>query len=483
LRSKRTPTLRLRLAWVLLIFFAALVPPHLALADSVELGGLQAPSPSLASLDGATYGPEGFTLAATAGPAPALAAGFSRFGTALAEPLALAAPTSRLKLTYSALTPPGTAALFDVRGSVDGRRWLPWVTDLRPGDVVAFSPPARHVQYRVTLLGGLVHSPSVRDVGFTATSQAPTATSAAPGPYAVAPTFRVRATRLGMVGGRTANGYVIPPRAHFVALPSRSVLSSRGGDEYKVRITYGGRSTVVPVYDVGPYSARDDYWDQQRDGYPQLERGWPQDHAAYYEGYNGGRADKGYVSYPTAMDVGDGVWLDDLGIVGDQAEVEVTYLWLGQDPAAGPPARDPDAPEQLVDELGGDFWHSTTLRASAVGCGYGRHAYWAQSTTDPAAGPVARWQPSLPVEAAYDVFVHIPACPAKRGPVTEARYVVQHRDGAVEVAVNQEAQTGWVHLGRFPFRAGADGFVQLGALAGDGGRAVWFDQARWVRVP
>jgi hypothetical protein len=60
---------------------------------------------------------------------------------------------------------------------------------------------------------------------------------------------------------------------------------------------------------------------------------------------------------------------------------------------------------------------------------------------------------------------------------------VQHRDGAVEVAVNQAAQTGWVHLGRFPFRAGAEGFVQLGALAGDGGRTVWFDQARWVRVP
>lgn len=483
MRSKRTPTLRSRLAWVLLIFFVALIPPDLALAEGSDIGGLPAASPALTTLDGATYGPDGLTLDAGAGAAPAFAAGFARFGTALAEPVVLAAPTSRLKLSYSALVPPGTAALVDVRGSADGRRWLPWVVDLRPGDVIAFTPPARQVQYRVTLLGGLAESPSVDGVTFAATGEAATKASAAPGSFAVAPTFRVRATRLGMVGGRTANGYIIPPRARFVALPSRSVLSSRGADEYQVRVTYRGRSTVVPVYDVGPYSARDDYWDAQRDGYPQLERGWPQDHAAFYEGHNGGRADKGYVRFPTAMDVGDGVWLDDLGIVGDQAEVEVTYLWLGQDPAAGPPARDPAAPEQLVDELDGDFWHSTTLGASAMGCGYGRHAYVAQSTTDPAGGPVARWQPNLPAEAAYDVFVHVPVCPTKRGPVTQARYVVQHRDGVVEVAVNQAAQTGWVHLGRFPFRAGAEGFVQLGTLAGDGSRTVWFDQARWVRAP
>ncbi|NTW98220.1 MAG: hypothetical protein HGB28_06705, partial [Oscillochloris sp.] len=271
-------------------------------------------------------------------------------------------------------------------------------------------------------------------------------------PYAVAPTFRIRATRQGMVGGRTANGYIIPPNARFVSLPCWCALSSKGGDEYKVRITYRGRSTVVPVYDVGPYSARDDYWNVARTGYPDLERGWPMDHAAYYEGYNGGQADKGYVRFPTAMDVGDGAWIDDLGIVGDQAEVEVTMLWMGQDPLAGPPQRDPSQPEVLVDELGGDFWHSSPeIGVSAVGCGYGRHAYQAKTVTDPAqSSQVTRWQPNLPVEAAYDLYVHVPICPSKRPVTTAARYVIQHRDGALEVAVNQATQTSWVYLGRFP---------------------------------
>jgi hypothetical protein len=252
-----------------------------------------------------------------------------------------------------------------------------------------------------------------------------------------------------------------------------------------VRITYQGRSVVAPVYDVGPHSERDDYWNQPRRGFPQLERGWPVDHAAYYEGFNGGRADKDVVRFPTAMDIGDGIWWDDLGIVGDQAEVEVTYLWLGQDPLAGPPQRDPSTAEHVVDELGGDFWHNeAALSASPVGCGMGRHAYQATTVNDPArGGPVVRWQPNLHVEAEYDLFVHVPICPSKRERATQARYVIQHRDGALEVMLNQRAQTGWVHLGRFPFKAGVEGYVQSGALAGDAGATIWFDQARWVRVP
>jgi hypothetical protein len=480
LRSTRTPTLRSRLAWALLILLTALAPVALVGAEGAAPGAPLALSPGLATLDGVASGPAGITLAAAALPAPPMLGQFPRFGTALSAPARFSPPVTRLRLSYAAAVPPGAAALVDVRGSLDGHTWLPWVTDLRSDAVVAFPRPIVAAQYRVTLLGGAGVSPSLRAVALATTGRAPTATSHAPGPFSIAPTFRIRATRQGMAGGRTANGWTIPPRARFVSLPSRSVLSSRGGDEYQVRVSYRGRSAVVPVYDVGPYSHRDDYWDEPRDGFPQLDRGWPQDHAAFYEGFNRGQADKGFVRYPTAMDVGDGVWLDDLGISGDQAEVEVTYLWMGQDPAAGRPSRDPAAPEQVADELGGDFWHSAPLGSSPVGCGAGRHAYWAQAVGDPAAAPVARWQPNLPAEAAYDVFVHVPACPARRAPA-QVRYLIQHRDGAVEVAVNQSAQTGWVALGRFPFKAGADGFVQLGAV-GDGA-TVWFDQVKWVRVP
>lgn len=484
MRSKRTPTLRLRLARVLvslLAIFLATFPATNARAEGVDSATQRAVG--LAQLDGVLSLADGsLTLDQGAGAAPRIFGDFQRYGTLVSSPLALDQPTPRLRLSYAALSPPGAQARVDVRGSPDGRRWLPWVAGLPDGAVVSFGQPVRFAQYRLALAGGLAVAPAVRDVQLLTTSQAPTHSAAAAGAFAVAPTFRVRATRMGMVGGRTANGWTIPPRARFASLPSWSSLSTRGGNEYQVRISYRGRSTVVPVYDVGPYSERDDYWDVRRDGYPDLERGWPMDHAAFYEGYNGGRADKGHVRFPTAIDVGDGAWLDDLGIVGDQAEVEVTYLWMGQDPAAGPPARDPAAAEHVVDELGGDFWHGTPLSPSLVGCGQGRHAYWATGAGDPAAAPVARWQPSLPAEGLYDVFVHVPVCPHKRGAAEQARYVVQHRDGALEVAVSQRAQTGWVHLGRFPFAAGPGGFVQLGAIAPDGS-TLWFDQAKWVRVP
>nr|WP_139088657.1 hypothetical protein [Oscillochloris trichoides] len=328
--------------------------------------------------------------------------------------------------------------------------------------------------------------PGMADRIAPTSSSTSAANTAAPAtdPYAIAPTFRIRATRQGMVGGRTANGYIIPPNARFVSLPCRCVLSSKGGNEYQVRITYRGRSTVVPVYDVGPYSARDDYWNPQRTGFPDLEWGWPMDHAAYYEGYNGGQADKGYVRFPTAMDVGDGAWIDDLGIVGDQAEVEVTMLWMGQDPLAGPPQRDPNQPEILVDELGGDFWHnSPDLGSSAVGCGYGRHAYQTRSVSNPSqSSQVVRWQPNLPTEGEYDLYVHVPICPSKRAPTTSARYLIQHRDAALEVLVDQSTQTSWVYLGRYPFSAGSNGFIQLADVTSENGKTIWFDQARWVRV-
>src|SRR5215211_9528924 len=67
-----------------------------------------------------------------------------------------------------------------------------------------------------------------------------------------APTFTVFATREGLVGHRTANGHRIQPRDRFVALPSWSVLAGDSGLEFQVRVTYRGRSAVLPVWDVGP---------------------------------------------------------------------------------------------------------------------------------------------------------------------------------------------------------------------------------------
>ena len=445
----------------------------------------QTPTTNLLESNGVLGFADGrIALATDADPAAFRFGAYHRSGSLIAELPTLAA-TTRIRLNYDADIPSGTALHVDLRATLDGSRWLPWIVDLPSGAVVAFPGSPQHVQYRLSLMGDALRSPVVRSVSSTPSSAPATYNAVAADPYAVAPTFRIKASRQGMVGGRTANGFIIPPHARFVSLPCRCVTSSRGGGEYKVRITYRGRSAVVPVYDVGPYSVRDDYWNVVRTGYPDLERGWPMDHAAYYEGYNGRQSDKGYVSYPTAMDVGDGTWIDDLGIANGQTEVEVTMLWMGSDPLAGPAARDPNLPEQIVDELSGDFWHSNPqIGSSAMGCGYSRHAYQAKTVSDPAQSvQVTRWQPNLPAAGNYDLYVHVPVCPSKRAITSAARYVIQDRDGAVEVALNQAAQTGWVPLGRFPFNAGSNGFIQLGDLAGDAGKTVWFDQAKWVRVP
>jgi hypothetical protein len=81
------------------------------------------------------------------------------------------------------------------------------------------------------------------------------------------------------------------------------------------------------------------------------------------------------------------------------------------------------------------------------------------------------------------VYAHVPICSNRRAPTTLARYVVQHAEGALEVGVNQQTQTGWVLLGRFTFAEGTGGFVQLSDVVGDANTAVWFDNVRWVRAP
>jgi hypothetical protein len=475
--------LRSRLAWTLLILFTAL-PATLIQAQGSEYAPSRTPPvASLAQSDGVLSLADGsLTLADHALAAPAYLNAFQQYGVYISASQFFAQPGVSLELSYRVQTPPGTAALVDLRGSLDGERWLPWVTELEPGTVVGFSQPIRYAQYRVRLMGNYGFAPAVSGLSVQTSRREPTVSSGGVDAYAIAPTFRVRATRMGMVGGRTANGWIIPPRARFVSLPSTSSLSSRGGNEYQVRLSYRGRSVVVPVYDVGPYSIRDDYWNANRRGFPDLSWGWPMDHAAYYQGYNGGWAEKGYVRFPTAVDVGDGAWLDDLGIHGDQAELEITFLWMGQDPAAGPPVRDPQVGEYVVDELDGDFWSSVPLGASAVGCGAAHHASWARAVPDPAAAAVARWQPLIPAEAAYDLFVHVPICPSRTAALEQALYLIQHRDGISEVTLNQRTQTGWVHLGRFPFAEGGESFVQLGAV-GPQGTTVWFDQVKWVRVP
>src|SRR5687767_15314580 len=144
-------------------------------------------------------------------------------------------------------------------------------------------------------------------------------------------TYRIYATREGLVGGTTANGHVIQNRDHFVALPSGTVLNARGGYTYTVNLynpANGRRKNGVPVWDVGPWNTKDNYWHVPREMWTDLPRGTPEAQAAYQNGYNGGKDQFGrVVQNPAGIDLADGTFWDDMGMVGN-GWIDVTYNWV-----------------------------------------------------------------------------------------------------------------------------------------------------------
>ncbi|NBM21148.1 SH3 domain-containing protein, partial [Streptomyces sp. GC420] len=246
------------------------------------------------------------------------------------------APARSLGRTASAFTlrpraevPVGTRLVTEVRGSSHHGTWTQWSTPGRAGKV-RLSEAVSVVQVRVTLLGRRSGTaPSVSGITVGATAKQPTVRSPRAGAGATAVTYRLYATREGLVGGTTANGHVIQPRDHFVALPSRRMLASNGGSEYRVRVCYPrtGRCETAPVWDVGPWNTKDDYWNppSQRQMWTDLPQGTPEAQAAYQSGYNGGRDEFGRrVANPAGIDLADGTFWDGLGM-NDNDWVDVTF--------------------------------------------------------------------------------------------------------------------------------------------------------------
>jgi hypothetical protein len=294
----------------------------------------------------------------------------------------------------------------------------------------------------------------------------------------------VFATRQGLVGHRTANGHRIRPRDRFVALPSWSVLSSRGGYEFQVRVTYNGRSAVLPVWDVGPWNTRDDYWNPGR-RYSDVQVGMPMAQAAR-QGYNGGRDEFGRrIGLPNGIDIADGAFWDDLGMTQSDW-VEVTFLWLGADPGVSngvvevaSDARAVIEPGAVVVDDGAPGYDAPDGKWYDAPCGLnGRHS-WTFGTADPAESNTrASWQPPLPSAALYELFAFIPSC--GETPTTAARYRVTHDGAVTEVTVNQAASLGsWVSLGVYHMGDGPAS-VELSDFTGDEGSPVRFDALKWI---
>ncbi|WP_214364665.1 hypothetical protein [Pseudonocardia sp. H11422] len=265
------------------------------------------------------------------------------------DPQILDRPTDRVDSALVAELPPGSTATVDVRGRRAAGNWTEWIpatpttggtaegaaTDgAVPGGTVELPEPTTEVQSRLVLTGSPGAEPQVHDVRLTAhpASLSSMAEAEEGGAERAVLSYRVFATREGLVGGTTANGHKIAERDHFVALPSRRALSPRNTSDYSVKVCApNGRCAFAPVWDVGPWNTRDDYWNpgSVRQEWGSLPQGVPQAQAAYRDNFNGGNDQFGRrVANPAGIDLGDGVFWDALGLK-DNSMVTVDYLWTG----------------------------------------------------------------------------------------------------------------------------------------------------------
>ena len=245
----------------------------------------------------------------------------------------LAKPANEVVVTLVASRPTGSEAQVDVRGLGQNGKWTQWVSAAATG-ATRLSESVGKVQARITLRDSAQGAaPSISKLTLSADNGA--APSIAPQLTPNSVSYQVYATREGLVGGTTANGHVIQPSDHFVALPSGSALSPNGSSDYSVQVCGPSRCETAPVWDIGPWNTHDDYWDANRAEFTDLPQGKPEAQAAYQNGYNGGRDEFGRtVSNPAGIDLADGTFYN-VGL-NDNGWVTVTYLWTGGGGGSGP---------------------------------------------------------------------------------------------------------------------------------------------------
>ncbi|MFE3519592.1 hypothetical protein [Streptomyces sp. NPDC059166] len=247
-------------------------------------------------------------------------------GTVLLPPRALDRAVDVITPDLDATVPAGAQVSVDVRGRDGLGRWTEW-REAREDSPALLPRAVTRVQTRIILASGPDGAaPAVRGLRLSAGLEADTQKALA----AEALSATVYATREGLVGGTTANGHVIVPNDHFVALPSRRGLSPKGSGQYSVRVCGPVRCETAPVWDVGPWNTRDDYWNPSsvRETFKDLPQGRPEAQAAYQNGYNGGLDGSGRrVLNPAGIDLADGTF-HNVGL-DNNGWVTVTYLWTG----------------------------------------------------------------------------------------------------------------------------------------------------------
>jgi hypothetical protein len=245
----------------------------------------------------------------------------------------LATPADEVAVTLAAARPAGSEAQVDVRGLALNGKWTQWIPAAATG-ATQLSASVTEVQARLTLRDSAQGAaPTISSLILKADNGA--APTVAPQLAPMSLSYQVYATREGLVGGTTANGHVIKSNDHFVALPSGTVLSPNGSGSYSVQVCGPARCETAPVWDVGPWNTRDNYWSASRAEFTNLPQGEPEAQAAYQSGYNGGHDEFGRtVSNPAGIDLADGTFYN-VGL-NNNGWVTVTYLWTGGGGGSGP---------------------------------------------------------------------------------------------------------------------------------------------------
>jgi hypothetical protein len=255
---------------------------------------------------------------------PASGSTGSGYGAELLSVHRLGEPANRVRAELDADVPSGAGVLVDVRGRAADGTWTEW-RQAADGTAAVLPRPVTEVQARITFDDPTGRA-AVHGLRLSADNVArPRSASAVS-----AVSSRVYATREGLVGGTTANGHVIQPNDHFVALPSRRGLSPNGSGQYSVQVCGPARCETAPVWDVGPWNTHDDYWNPSsaRESFKDLAQGLPEAQAAYESGYNGGKDGSGRtVLNPAGIDLADGTFYN-VGL-NNNGWVTVTYLWTG----------------------------------------------------------------------------------------------------------------------------------------------------------
>ncbi|MFC8226499.1 hypothetical protein [Streptomyces sp. NPDC057287] len=247
-------------------------------------------------------------------------------GTVVLPVRVLDRAVDRITADLDATVPGGAQVAVDVRGRDGLGQWTEW-REAREVSPALLPRAVTRVQTRITLVSAPNGTaPTVSALRLSAELDGTPKKAAT----AEALTTSVYATREGLVGGTTANGHVIVPNDHFVALPSRRGLSPKGSGQYSVRVCGPVRCETAPVWDVGPWNTRDDYWNPSsvRESFKDLPQGRPEAQAAYQNGYNGGLDGSGRrVLNPAGIDLADGTFYN-VGL-NNNGWVTVTYLWTG----------------------------------------------------------------------------------------------------------------------------------------------------------